>query len=95
MIETTGDPEAVVAATRRLSDLGTIVLAGEPLDRRLRIDLYDDVHVRGLRLVGVRSALGRLGSGDTGGDSELALATPVDVQPGLLAGDGAWYRITT
>jgi threonine dehydrogenase-like Zn-dependent dehydrogenase len=51
IVETTGDPATVIDATERVQDLGTVVLAGEPRGRTYRIDLYPDVHVRGLRLV--------------------------------------------
>lgn len=52
VVETTGDPAKIVAATRRVADAGTVVLAGEPLERTYDLDLYSDVHVRGLRVVG-------------------------------------------
>ena len=53
IVDTSGDPERIRAALGRLDDLGTLVLAGEPLGRPLELDLYPDVHVRGLRMVGV------------------------------------------
>lgn len=53
VIETTGDPATLTAATERLRDLGCLVLAGPPADRSWELDLYPDVHVRGLRLVGL------------------------------------------
>ena len=52
IIETTGDPEAVVGATRRVRDLGRVVIAGEPLGRAYALDIYADLHLRGLRLIG-------------------------------------------
>jgi hypothetical protein len=52
VIETTGDPAEIAAALQRVRDGGTVVLSGEPLSRRYDLDLYPDVHVRGLRLVG-------------------------------------------
>jgi hypothetical protein len=56
VIETTGDPDVIVAATCTLDDLGMLVLAGHPR-ARLDLDLYPDVHVRGLELVGIAGPL--------------------------------------
>ena len=47
----------IVDATRRVADLGTIVLVGEALGRTADMNLYADVHVRGLTLVGVSPPL--------------------------------------
>lgn len=52
IVERSGRPEAILAATRRLADGGRLVLAGDTPDGRLDIDLYPDVHRRGLTLVG-------------------------------------------
>ena len=56
-MDTTGDPEVIRDSTRRLSAFGILVLVGEVLGRRLDIDLYPDVHQRGLRIVGVAPPL--------------------------------------
>jgi hypothetical protein len=53
VIETTGEPSVVREATERVRTMGTVALAGEPLARAYDLDLYPDVHLRGLRLVGV------------------------------------------
>jgi threonine dehydrogenase-like Zn-dependent dehydrogenase len=53
IVETSGDAQELVAALRRVADLGTVVLAGPVLDDPLPLDLYADVHVRGLTVVGV------------------------------------------
>jgi hypothetical protein len=53
----TAEQDTIVAATERLDDLGTLVLAGPPPGESVSIDLYPDVHVRGLRLVGVAPPL--------------------------------------
>lgn len=53
IIETTGEPAAVKAALQRIADLGTVVLAGPLPSQPLALDLYTDLHVRGLTLVGV------------------------------------------
>ncbi|HWI08496.1 MAG TPA: hypothetical protein VNT54_13390 [Solirubrobacteraceae bacterium] len=51
IVETTGDPAAIQEALRRVEDLGTVVLAGPP-PGPAALDLYADLHVRGLTLVG-------------------------------------------
>jgi len=58
VIECTGDAHAIETALRRLDDLGTLVVAGASTVESLRIDLYPDVHVRALHLVGVAVDLG-------------------------------------
>ncbi|MFP5362551.1 MAG: hypothetical protein ACLGI5_07455 [Thermoleophilia bacterium] len=52
IIETTGDHEALQRALQRVADLGTVVLAGPPPAGAVALDLYSDVHVRGLTIVG-------------------------------------------
>jgi hypothetical protein len=90
VIETTGDPAALIAATRRVEALGTVVLAGEPLERVYDIDLYPDVHVRGLRLV----ARGRSGAGRAE-FGELASAGLQTVTPGEpLDASARWFCVT-
>ena len=64
IVDTTGDPSVIAHATRRVADLGTVVLAGEPLGRQFELNLYPDVHVRGLTLVGVAPPLHRNSFGD-------------------------------
>ena len=54
IVETTGRPAAIADAIADLDDRGVLVLAGEPAGRALAIDLYPEVHLRGLELVGVR-----------------------------------------
>jgi threonine dehydrogenase-like Zn-dependent dehydrogenase len=58
VIETTGDVRAVQDALRRVADLGTVVLAGPPPPDPVALDLYADLHVRGLTLVGTSSRPG-------------------------------------
>lgn len=53
IIDTTGDPATIVAALRRLDDLGTLVLAGPAPAEPVDMDLYADLHVRGLTVVGI------------------------------------------
>jgi Arc/MetJ family transcription regulator len=56
VVETTGDPQRLLDATRRVDDLGTVFLGGEVGDRRVQLDLYQDVHLRGLEVVGIPPA---------------------------------------
>jgi hypothetical protein len=58
VIETTGGVRAVQDALRRVADLGTVVLAGPPPPDPVALDLYADLHVRGLTLVGTSSRPG-------------------------------------
>jgi threonine dehydrogenase-like Zn-dependent dehydrogenase len=87
IVETTGDPTAIVDATARVAYMGTIALAGESLDRRLRLDVYPDVHVRGLRLVGVPGA----GDGDGAEPPPDCLASLRDAGSDDAA--ARWYRL--
>jgi hypothetical protein len=93
VIETTGEPSTVGAACRRVADLGVVILAGEAAGRTVRIDLYPDVHLRGLELVGV---------GETppapAGDAQSRLPPwlidgLVGARPGEPLPDATWYRL--
>jgi threonine dehydrogenase-like Zn-dependent dehydrogenase len=63
IIETTGKPAALETALQRVDDLGTVVLAGPLPTRPLALDLYADLHVRGLTLVGVSRTMPESGHG--------------------------------
>jgi hypothetical protein len=52
IVDTTGGAAAIADATRRLADLGALVLAA-PTEGSISLDLYPDVHLRGLTLAGV------------------------------------------
>lgn len=92
IVELTGDPDAIVDATRRLADLGTLVLAGDPCGRSLTLELYPDVHLRGLRLVGVPDV--DPGSVDSDADADDAVPDLGDARLGRPAPAGsAWYRV--
>jgi hypothetical protein len=89
IVDLTGDPECILSALRRLGDLGTLVLAGQAAGRQLDIDLYPDVHVRGLRLVGAPR------TGDARAPAETRFSPPVAAQIGEPApAGGQWYRIS-
>jgi len=53
VIDTTGDPEVIAASLARLDDLGTLVLARPATPGPAALDLYADLHVRGLTVVGI------------------------------------------
>jgi hypothetical protein len=97
IVDTTGDPEALADATRRLEDLGTLVLAGEPADRPHPLDLYPDVHVRGLRIVGIPPASldSRPAEDRVPGPAlaELEREPLAAVNAGEPLPSAAWYRL--
>jgi hypothetical protein len=95
IVDATGDPQEVLQATRRLDDLGVLVLAGESAGRAIDLDLYPDVHVRGLRIVGVAPA-----SVDAVPEAipeaalaHLAAEPPARVREGEPLPHAGWYRI--
>jgi threonine dehydrogenase-like Zn-dependent dehydrogenase len=53
VVETSGGAQAVVSALQRVADLGTVLLAAAPSPGSLPLNLYPDVHVRGLELIGL------------------------------------------
>jgi threonine dehydrogenase-like Zn-dependent dehydrogenase len=53
VIETTGERQALEAALARVDHLGTVVLAGPEPTEPWPLDLYAELHVRGLVVVGV------------------------------------------
>ena len=53
VVETTGDAAAIVAATERVAADGTVVLAGPSPDAPVLMNLYADLHGRGLTVIGV------------------------------------------
>lgn len=55
-IDTTGDPAVIAGALARLEDLGTLVLTGPPAPATVVLDLYVELHVRGLTIVGIAAA---------------------------------------
>jgi hypothetical protein len=96
VVDTTGDPEVIAAATRRLADLGTLVLAGEALGRTIALNLYPDVHVRGLRLVGVPPPLHAPSSStDSAEVLDQCRGSLVQTSLGIpLPRGAAWYRLS-
>jgi hypothetical protein len=95
VIDTTGDPDAIADATRRLADGGVLVLAGESGGRRTDINLYPNVHVRGLWVVGAGPLLSQspaAGDSNEGRDPGDSLAA---VSFGKPLPSAKWYRIET
>lgn len=90
----TSNPRAVIDAFGSLADLGTLVLAC-PGNPGCPLDLYSDLHRRGLRMVGVPRPLpGEASSGEnTEAISELVTGL-VDVVASEDAPGGGWFRTT-
>jgi threonine dehydrogenase-like Zn-dependent dehydrogenase len=94
VVDLTGDPEVIRDAVRTVADLGTVVLAGSAMPPSLDLDTYPDLHVRGLRLVGVPMAT----AADqplTAPCAEESPGPPAEVGLGVPVPAGArWYRIS-
>jgi threonine dehydrogenase-like Zn-dependent dehydrogenase len=99
IVDATGDPTVIADATRRLADLGTLVLVGESLGQRMELNLYPDVHRRGLTLVGIAPPLqdATLEAGIDADDPVLGSCREllVHVSSGApLPRSGVWYRVS-
>ncbi len=93
IVDTTGDPQVLRDATERLAELGTLVLAGEPLGRAAQIDLYPHVHLRGLEFVAVRPPL-HAGPPAPAAAEDTFSASPQAVASGEpLPRSALWYRL--
>jgi hypothetical protein len=92
IVDVTGDPDRIIEATRLVGDLGTIVLAGESLGRRLDLDLYADVHSRGLTVRGISTPSDRRFP-EMQGDKH-SVPPPAVVRARETIPPGAlWYRV--
>lgn len=92
VVDCTGNPELIHAAIAHLDDLGAIVLVGPSPGESLVIDLYPNVHLRGLRIVGVAPPL--TDAVLVGTVPDLIRRTFREVAPdGLIGDEGAWYRL--
>lgn len=92
-MDTTGNPRAIEIARSRLSDLGTLVLAGESGSRKLTYNFYPEVHLRGLGTVGVVPLL--VGAGDQVElRSHEVEAPPYRARPGAKLPARGWYRLS-
>lgn len=86
----TGAPGALARAARAAADEGLVVLAGGAPVHDAALDVYPDLHRRGLRVVAIPPPQ------PTGSDSGAALAAigpPVRVAPGAPAPPASWYRV--
>ena len=94
IIETTGDPGAIVEATRQVRNLGRVVLAGEPLGRAYPLDVYADLHLRGLHLIarGRPGALAPIAT-DIEADPERRLQTVAPDEP--LDTTALWFCVAS
>lgn len=89
VVDLTGDPETIRSATERVAPLGTVVLAGEPGGRNLALNLYPDVHARGLRLTGVGRPLSRPVQ-----VADAAVGPPVRLAAGeAIDPAGRWFAV--
>ncbi|MGH3112014.1 MAG: hypothetical protein ACRDOP_00935 [Gaiellaceae bacterium] len=97
-IDATGDPDVITSVLGRVSELGTVALAGEAAGRVLDLNLYADVHLRGLRVVGIPAPLAAASFVDEDADARLledARAALTRVRPGeSLPPRAAWYRVS-
>ena len=98
IVDTTGDPSVILDATQRVTNLGTVVLVGESLGRTAEMNLYPDVHARGLTLVGVAPPLedaASLFAHTVGPEVGLSRELLVRVSSGApLPPAAVWYRVS-
>jgi threonine dehydrogenase-like Zn-dependent dehydrogenase len=84
-IETSGAPEALETALAGVADLGTVVLTAPAREPTIAIDLYRDIHLRGLHLHAV-------GTEPTdAGEEHSSLPDPIPVTPGQTVPLRGWY----
>jgi hypothetical protein len=98
VVDTTGDAAVIVDATRRLDDLGVLVLVGESHGCELELNLYPDVHARGLTLVGMPPPLQSVrieALAEAGSLVESSQRLLVTARSGTsLPPKAAWYRVS-
>lgn len=91
VIDATGNPATIAAALGRLPELGTLVLAGEMRRCEMDLDLYRDVHVRGLRLVGIANPLQERPAPTDAAE----LGRPAEAVDGVpVAPTALWFRMS-
>lgn len=95
VVDTTGDPERLRDAIRRLDDLGTLILAGVQGEQGFELDLYPDIHLRGLRIVGVPPARVDASAPAVPDDAiaYLEAEPPAPIRAGEPLPSAAWYRL--
>ena len=89
VVEMTGEPAELRKATESVADGGLVVLGGES-DPPMELNLYTDVHRRGLHVLGAP----RLGATPERGSDGSDLPEPVSVRAGEQVPSGLWYRVT-
>ena len=89
IVEMTGKSAELQRATESVADGGLIVLGGES-DPLVEINLYKDVHRRGLHVLGAPS-LGA--TREPGPDDGRGFPVPVSVRAGHPLPSGQWYRV--
>jgi hypothetical protein len=99
VVDTTGDAAVIVDATRRLENLGVLVLVGESHGCGVELNLYPDVHVRGLTLVGMPPPLqgAHFHAVTEAGDPLVEASRRLLVAAssgGSLPPEAAWYRVS-
>jgi hypothetical protein len=81
--------EALLAATRHVADLGTVVVVAE--SPGLALDLYPDLHLRSLTMIGIAppAAEGLAGAADW----PIGIPPPRDAVLGQEVPEAPWYRV--
>jgi hypothetical protein len=95
IVDTSGSPERIVDALKRLDELGTLVLAGQASGPDPRLNLYTDLHRRSLTVAGVPAPMLNGGPPD-GWEPPLdwAQVEPSRVSVGTRIRPGAsWYVV--
>jgi hypothetical protein len=96
IVDTTGDPATIARCAARVADFGTIVLAGEQQGRSFDYDFYPDIHVRGLRIVGVPRPLQSASEFDGSIAPETSADPPTRAIFGVPTPErGLWFRVST
>jgi hypothetical protein len=89
VVELTGDGSQLTAATEDVADGGMVLLAGEYLEP-VDLNVYRDVHRRGLRVLGVTDI-----SADRPAPARgIELPEPLAVKTGQDLMPAAWYRVS-
>ena len=84
VVDTTGSAAAVAAALDRLPQLGTLVLAGPAAREDPDLDVYANLHLRGLRITAIAPSLGQ---------SSHTLS-PTHVRAGEPLPAATWYCVS-
>ena len=102
LVDTTGEAPTVEQGVEQVCDLGVVVLAAGPHGAEPVVDVYRDIHRRGLTIVGLADppSLTTTPDGPQALDAlVIDLLDPphlVTVQAGQLAPPtGRWYRVTS